>query len=251
MPTPIAPFISAVRSSVLGGGGAATPYSDILVDYGAFEVWIPSSMVDATIPAKITPDRDGSATGWDIQNSPGVITNTLVPYIDGANDVSTLLSASLISNFNGHIGSVFIWGKDNNPGDTSLRYLWRSAVNTSNEVTLAKLGGEHVFVYISGGVAKFDGVSPSSDFFSMGMSWKDGDNGDEVRCFYNGSYVFSFTGLGVWSGVLGASRIGVVGTSPGNVWNGWVDYPAIRFDSVWSDDDFSAIHAAAASAGAG
>ena len=78
------------------------------------------------------------------------------------------------------------------------------------------------------------------------------NNGNEVKCYVNGSLLQTITPVGAWTtDPIVSARIGAANGTPANVWDGHFAYCSVKFGSVWSPTDFLAMHNAATTAGAG
>lgn len=244
--------IQRLISTVLSGGGVAVPtYAEILRDtYGASEVYpltdIPSG---TTIHAFVSGGHDGILTGWDLQNTAGPVAGGSAPYSGGTGDVGNVLAIS--TDFNGAVGSAFIFGKVSDVADWSdgaTRELFNYKVNNNNWIRMYKHSTLGLDVYVAiGGVAKIIRTSTTTtDWFCLGVSWKDSANGNEVKAFFNGAQSGATqTGFGAWAGTIVTGVIGSSSASPAaNVWKGWLAYQAFKFGSIWTPTNFSDIYAA-------
>lgn len=245
-----------VFGTVFGGGGARRrSYSDILVDdYGASEVYPLVDIASGTaIPARVNTAYNGTLTGWDLQNASGPVAGTLAP-LSGAGDYGNIGSLALA--FNGAVGSALIYGKMDAAlwSDANDYYLCIHQVNANNTYRIYKSGVLGIRVYIAiGGVAKIVtlGVPASpSDWFCVGLSWKDSANGNEVKCFLNGSQGGATqTGFGAWTGTTTSHLVGALSTTPANPWHGLMAYHVFKFGAIWAPTDFSDMYAARLAAG--
>lgn len=227
-------------------------YAQILTeDYGADVVW---PLVDiasgTTITAYNNASYNGTLTGWDLQNAPGPVPGTLAPYSDGANDRGDGFSTALANIFNGSIGSMFMWCNiSSHVALGRILYLYSSSVN--NRIIIQNQNSGFLFYYQAGETPKsFDyGAVSTGQWFSLGMSWKDSNNGDEVNFYVNGNPAsLTFTGNGAFSGSLTGFGIGSNYDAGANVINGLMAYPTIKFGSIWTPTDFLNMHNAALTA---
>jgi hypothetical protein len=242
-------------SGLFGGGGNTKTYAEILVDdYGADEVWPLVDIASGTdIPAFVNSNRDGTLTGWDLQNAAGPVTDTLAPYSDGANDYGDIHTS------NGTDGLADIWD-----GEANL-FMWLNSDTgfwTDDAycyfLTLGNPGFEGFHVRKTGGneiAWKFKTVGLSqisqtpSGWFSLGLSISLSD--DEGKCFYNGSRQGAIHDLsGEAAGSITESWIMAESDGPFGVFTGWGAYVAVKFGSIWTPTDFQNMHDAAATAGA-
>lgn len=247
-----------------GKGGslanAARSYAEILRDdYGADEIW---PLVDiasgTTIPAFVNSARNGTLTGWDLQNAAAPVPGTLAPYSDGANDYGNIYTSNgttgLVDIWNGQLFSMFIWGLPVWASGTVRRIIDIRA-SSSNLLLFGKNDavGTVQYLYRANNVTKtinFSSESPSG-WHSFGMSVSLG--ADEFKAFFDGAQAGTTqTSLGTWSGTPASTQtnIGSSPTVPTNVWNGHVAYCAMIFGSIWTPAQFLAMHNAAATAGA-
>jgi hypothetical protein len=245
-----------------GGGEAARSYATILhEDYGADEVW---PLVDiasgTTIHAHVNGNRDGSLTGWDLQNAAGPVTGTQAPYSDGANDYGDIYTSNgsdgLNDIFDGGVGSIFMWLQTSSWTDGNYGVGLILYVDSGNSLALRKqnVNNEYYWRYEAGGTGHTHtkSVSPA-DWFSVGLSWnKDAGASGEVKFFWNGAQDGpTATGLGVWSGSLVSTRCSIgsaFGNGANNPWDGLLAYAAVKFGSIWTPTDFANMHAAATDA---
>ncbi|MBD3354305.1 MAG: hypothetical protein GF364_22675 [Candidatus Lokiarchaeota archaeon] len=249
--------------AVMGGGDAAVTrsYATILEeDYGADEVW---PLVDiasgTTIHAHVNSNRDGTLTGWDLQNAAGPVPGTSAPYSDGANDCGNIYTSNgsdeLADIFDPAEGSFLAWAKVQAASawtDGESRHILTLGPNSNNRIVLLKNATDNTVImsYKAGNHADQVVYNPfsSTDWFYIGMSWSVAD--DEVRAYLNGSQVGGTqTGLGTWAGDLTNALIGAYFSTTA-IWHGLLAYAAVKFGSVWTPTQFSEMHAAAATAGA-
>lgn len=254
-----------IGAGVIGGkAGVSLPsLSSILINtYGATEVW---PLVDissgTTITARSNAARNGVEAGWDLQNAAGPVTGTLAPYSDGLDanhDRGNIDSVSFRAIFTGTVGSAFVFAKVANAGvwtDGLTHHLIKFKADNNNQFYITKSStNNRIQVYTAiGGAAKIrniDAVS-TTDWFMIGISWKDSANGDSVVAYLNATPQAALTGYGAWAGT---PTINVIGADSGvasciQIWNGWLAYAAVKFGSVWSATDFTNIYAALAGAG--
>lgn len=244
-----------------GVGVGLRSYSDVLInDYGASEVWVLSDMTSGTtIPAKVSAARNGTATGWDLQNVAGPVPGTLTIYSDGANDKGDVYSASLAAIHNGAEISIFWW--------MYINVAWTEAVSRVCFILQAD-GNNRVVGFRpsspatgvmnletrGGGVLKTHAQSMAGEaagWHSYGISRS--ESADTAKFYYDGNLVSTQNTIGTWSGALNSSSclIGAVSTTPTLVWKGWLDYPCVKYDTVWNDADYLAMHNAAATSRGG
>ena len=251
------PVFQAAITKALGlSGGAVTPYSDILVNtYSASEVWPLVDISSGTvIAAKVNSARNGTLTGWDLQNAAGPVTGTLAPYSDGANDYGNLLTSGggvgLVDIFDGDVGIIFLFVKSD---ENATKYLARFRVDASNLIVLAnQTSGQMQFQRYAGGgtvLAAETYTYVGAGWYSVGMSWN--TVADEVKTYINGGLKGTYGSIGNFSGTIDTALIGAATTVPQFVLNGYLAYLAVKFGSIWSPTDFLAMHNAAATAGAG
>lgn len=256
-------------TSVLAPGtGTAKPsYSSILINtYGASEVW---PLVDiasgTTITAKVSSARNGTLTGWTLQNAAGPVPGTLAPYSHGSVDGSNIKTASFESIFSGQIGSMFIWGKifdatvqNDGTKDTLWYILGPSSLNyivlRKYEGTGANRGVIALTKWGNVDQSWFYATTATLNWFSLGFSWDKtaAAGAGEGKFYFNGTQQAGTKTFGTWDAgaliynVLGCSQVPNI-----DVFNGWMAYAACKFGSVWSPADFAGMHAAAATAGPG
>ena len=239
------------------GAPAVPTYAEILRDtYGASEIYPLTNIQSGTnIPAFISSAHDGMLTldSGILQNTPGPVTGTLAPLLDGSTGLWNIVNESIV--WNGAIGGIFIYGKVRAASvwsDGISRYLMSVQANANNRVLVYKLSGSSAIqCYISiGGVTKTVNISTTTtDWFCLGITWKDSNNGNEVKVYFNGSQVGATqTGFGAWSGAPTITRLGGISEDV-NVWDGWLSYRFSKFGSVWSPTDVTNIYIARLGAG--
>jgi hypothetical protein len=236
-------------------------YAQILVDdYGAAEVWpLVNIASGTTITAYVNAARNGTLTGWGLQNAAGPVPGTLAPYTDGVGDLGDVLTSGggvgLVDIFNGATGAVFGWVKKPAWDATSRTMFYvRNAPNTS-AIFIRELNatGFMRFEYVAGGTGETiqqSGLS-TTDWFSWALTWdiSAGASG-EVKAHINGSQIGSTaTTLGTWAGPITSAYIGAVAAGT-FLHLGHMAYYAIKAGSVWSGAEIAAMHAAAATSGA-
>ena len=236
------------RQGASGSTGVLTYANTLINTYGASEVW---PLVDissgTTINAFVNTARNGTLTGWDLQNTAGPVTGTLAPLSD-TTDSGDIQTASHTSLFDGDTGSLFIWAKATD-WTAGARVLFWMSVDGSTYVLLFRNGSNLVFHHRVGGTLKVITVASGdpTDWFSVGMSW-DTSGGGELKAYQDGVQVGTTqTGLGTWSGSLAVTRIGTDGS---NVWAGHMAYPCARYGNIWTAANMSGMHNDASTAGA-
>jgi len=244
----LAVFIAALSGS--GGAAPALPtYAEILRDtYGASEVYpltnIPSG---TTIHAFVSGAHDGTLSGWTLQNTAGPVTGTLAPTLDGTTANSDIGSLALI--WNGGMGGMFIFGKVSNVADWSdgvSRFLVSYKVDNSNYFQLSKHGTLGLEAWFSiGGITKvLRSAQTTTDWFSLGLTWKDSANGNEGKMYVNGAQVGATqTGFGAWAGTPTILRLGIASANS-SVWKGGLAYNTVKFGSIWSPTEMANAYAA-------
>lgn len=243
--------------------GAVATYAETLRDtYGASEVW---PLVDiasgTTINAFINSARNGTLTGWALQDAAGPVTGTLAPSSDGINDFGNIYTSGggvgLNDIFNGSVFSVIVWGKPTTWVTLGVqRRFIDIRADGSNLFLLTQTGttGQIQALYRAGGVTKSVTTATGSPagWVLYGLSVDSG--ADEMKVFFNGSQTGTTqTGLGTWSGgALNSTQtiIGAFSTTPSLVFDGHLSYVAFKFGSIWSPADHSDIYDAASTAGA-
>lgn len=246
------PRLRRLFAAVIGkGGGAATPYSSILInDYGATEVW---PLVDiasgTTITAKVNAARNGTLSGWTLQNAAGPVTGTLAPSLNGSTGDGSLNTLSLQAAFNGALGWMTIYGKVSAVGDWTdgtLRQLLDIKVDNNNRYAIYKGTVNNAIdcYMLAGGTGAARRITTSiTDWFHVLISW----NGTTGKVYFNATPQAGVT-LGTFTGAPSIYRIAVASTNT-SVWKGWMAYAAMGFGAVPSDADVAAMYAARLGAG--
>ena len=225
------------------GGGAVTPYEDILVNtYGASEVW---PLVDiesgTTVLAKVNSARNGSLAGFALQNTPGPVSGTLAPYADGSTCYIDLTSVSHKAIFNGQVGSLVFFLK---PDDTVDDYQVYWIKDGSNRIFITRTAATDTFNvnYAAGGTLQtWNYVFSSINWIMLSLTW-DLPN-DQLRLGFNGVTVDTKTGLGTFSGTPTSMVLAAQNTTPANPYKGWMAYVAVKYGSVWTPTQLEAMYA--------
>lgn len=229
-------------------GGVQLTYLEQLAQvFGASEIWPLVDIASGTPIAFISSARNGTLTGWDLQNGAGPVAGTLAPYSDGVNDYGNIYSASLASIFNGQEGSAMIWVKTNDWTEVN-QYGFVLLADGNNYIRLFIDSANRIdFAYKAGAVAKerYKSSVTESGWMCWGLSWS--KTADEVKAFYNGVQEgATFNSLGTWAGALASARIGAyIADLPGTSLDGFVAYCAFKFGSVWTPAQFLAMYLAA------
>lgn len=247
-----------------GGGGAAPTYAEILRDtYGASEIWpLVNIASGTTISAFINSARNGTETGWDLQNAAGPVTGTLAPFSGGAGDFGNIYSSGggvgLADILNGQEIALFAFFKANSAAvwsDATIRTIFELRAPGTNYAVIRKSSTSNQlnWFYGAGGVLKSGNITYSgTGWGSFGL--RASKAGDLVQSFIDGAPSTSATGLGNFTGAL-SSNLATIGafnaSTPTLIWHGWLAYAAVWFGSgnLPSDAEFAAMHAAAATAG--
>lgn len=236
-------------------GSAPNPsFSSILINtYGASEVWPLVDIVSGTtITAKVNAARNGTLTGWDLQNTAGPAPGTLAPYSDGVNDTGDIFTANLASIMNWTTFSVFIFAKATSFDVASAKIPFNFAVNGSNRFYAAidaTAKRKINFTYVGGGTVK---TFQSSNVL-VDNTWNSilqSVSGGTLIGAINGVSSGSIGSLVDATGTLAAARI-FTDTSGTSIVDGWPAYFALKVGSAWSVADALAMHTAVTTAGAG
>ena len=171
--------------------------------------------------------RNGAAAGID-WGYPGIGDGHTSAYFDGANDYVNVYSASLAAAFNGAEGTIIMWLKVHDVGvwtDGLRHFAVRLEADGNNNVSIMKTTTNQLYwYYVAGGVSlRPELIVTPTNFICTGLTWSK-DN-DRVKAFYNGPQAdVTKTGLGVWAGVLDATRtvIGALNTASVYSWYGYL-----------------------------
>lgn len=238
-------------------GKAVVPYEDTLINvYGASEVW---PLVDiasgTTITAKVSSNRNGTLTGWDLQNSAGPVSGKLAPYSDGVNDKGNILTSGLNSIFDGEVGWMAICLKAESAA------VWTDGASRGAFHVLAD-GNNYIKIYKPEAVSRlqlicrFGGAGASQQVFDIAHDWiqcvitwnkPEGEIGMYCQGILTGGIKTGFTST--WAGSLTNATIGALAAVPlSNVWKGNLAYAALGFGTALSAkqvadmyDDWSAL----------
>lgn len=249
-----------VIHGIASGGGAVATYATILRDtYSASEIF---PLVDiasgTTINAFINSNRNGTLTGWDLQNAAGPVTGTLAPYSDGVSDYGNIYTSGggvgLDDIFNGSVGAAVIWVNATDWGATTgIDMMLALAADTNNNIQIRKENAANriFYQYKAGGtIISHTENGVSGGWHMLGMSWDTGS--DEVKVFLDAGALATYNGLGTWAGNLSSSQalIGAWDTAPTFIFDGHLAYCAVKFGAVWTPADIANIYNAAAASGA-
>lgn len=236
-------------------GNRSQAYINTIVNtYGADEVW---PLVDiasgTTITASVNSARNGTVSGWQLQNAAGPVTGTLAPLSDGVNDYGDIYSSNLATLFDGSTGGWAIWAKVynanvwtdgvrrvamamSNDGGANQTYI-RKELNP-NQVTGFYEGNDQPFSrsYNSAGDTDWKLYALTWNFSSNRARFiVDGvQNGDDM------SITAATSGIGPSYTVIGANSISAV-----FVWHGWLAYAMFWAGTEPSVSDLLAIYNAA------
>lgn len=236
------------------GGDPGQDYADLLIDtYLANEVWRPTAILSGTtIPAQVASARDGTLTGWTLQNGTSPVAGEALksPFSDGDNDYGNLYTASLASLFDGAEGGFFGWAQVTDSAvwtDTEWRALLNVRVDANNGVLLRKTSAASAMqcVFSAGGTASAANVSSfnPTDWFSYAVTWSVSRN--EVMFYLNATQYATSNPPGTWVGTLTSAVFGAESSVPGRVWDGWLAYLAFWAGYAPTAANVAAMHAAA------
>lgn len=254
-----------IRSGFSAGAVITPTYAEVLRDtYLASEVWpLVNISAGTTISAFINSNRNGTLSGWALQNAAGPVTGTLAPSSDGVNDFGNIYTTSgvvgLQEIFNSSKGSMVIALQVSSAAiwtDGVIRKAIRiSAAGTANQIMIERIATNNRLraTYRAGSVTKsvdITGLS-TTGWLLVGCSWD--TVADEFKVYSGGSqFGATQTSLGVWSTPTLTSTGCVIGsntTSGDQSWSGWLGYAFVKFGSVWTAAEFTGINAALATAG--
>lgn len=150
--------------------------------------------------------------------SGGHLTNAYT--FDGTNDNVNIYSSDLNSAFNPSEGTLVLWAKDANL-DGANKQIIRLQADNNNYISIYRNGNVLAIIYSANNIQQYvplSSFSQGSSWFQIGLSWS--KSNDQVKIFINGAqYGSAQTGLGTWTGNLGAttSVIGAI-SSTGTTW---------------------------------
>lgn len=225
--------------SVFGGGLNASTYAQYLVSRGADEVW---PLVDiasgTTIPAFVNGARNGTLTGWDLQNTPGPVPGSLAPYLDGSNDKANIFTTS------GSVGlkevidfneiSLFSWIKaaDAATWTSGVRWIWRLQWGASDHIAIASTGSNALlFRRRQNGANKDITISSISSLNWMSVGLSISATSGEMKAYIDGAQAGStLTGIVSRTVVLDVAVLGALDllTPATQQWKGWLAYAALN-----------------------
>ena len=188
--------------------------------------------------------NNGSFSGVTL-DSANAIDGKRTPSFDGINDFVNIYTGGFASDFNGAEGAVMVWIKVANVGvwtDGTTDYIFNARVNNSNYIRITKmsLNSTLIMSYVAGGTAqsKTQNAFSYTGWLSIGISWS--ATNDEVKFYVNNYLIDTQTGLGTWSGSLGATTsvfgaFNIFGSIP---WNGYLSSCAIWKDVLTESQMF-------------
>lgn len=227
---------------VLGSGGAAVDpgqvYADwIIANYNPSAFWRVTdctSVNSPTIPAQLDSARDGTLSGWTLQNtaSPVAGETLLAPLSDGNNDYGDVFSSNgstgVADVFDGANGSLLAWAYPSVASitDGQIRYAITIETDTLSRVTIGKNSSNQWQMVHKGGatVRQVNAASPAmtSAWHMLGLTWI---SGSKVFAWIDDAqYDTDKNQPGAWTGTIDTATIGAKGTAPTLVWSGWLAY---------------------------
>lgn len=236
------------------GGGFATYAEQLVDDYGASEVW---PLVDiasgTTITAHMSSDRDGTLSGFDLQNDagPAGVSDSLLPYLDG-NDYGDIFTSSLASLFDSSAGGVFVIGKVPSAAwtDGAQRRIIQFSGSSGNEIFVYKntTSNQLVVWYRTQSALEISAANltidtSTTDYWSLALTW-DVSN-DESIVYWNGEQIHVAGASTAFAGAITAAYIGASSTSPGTPWIGNVGWPTLWAGTVPAKKTIADMHAIA------
>jgi len=167
-------------------------------------------------------------------------------FFNGTTSAVDVFDANFHNHFNGHEGTLVIWGKVLNAGvwtDSTARRLLRFRDNANNEIFFRRLSTDNrlnVSMDAGGVNVASDIITSTLDWFMMSATWSEA--ADEFKVYFNDAQnSVTVNGLGVWAGggmtadqtQLGANSINPVTSG----WSGFLahcmdwDYP-LELDKI-------------------
>lgn len=161
----------------------------------------------------------GLVNGWAVTPTdvtfgvPGIGDGRTAAHFNGVSSVINVYSADFVTAFPGAKGWLSIWGKVANAGvwtDGVPRRLFSFTVDSNNWLWITHNGDNNILIYYrAGGVSKYVNISglSTTDWFNVGMTWGDLNNGNSLKAFWNGVQSgATVTGTGVWAGTPISNR---------------------------------------------
>lgn len=153
-------------------------------------------------------------------------------YFNGSDSRVQLPAAAMdAAGFDGGLGGVIVQCQVDNPGvwtDGAIRYLFRAGANNNNDASIFIMANGNVgWRYRAGGVQKsttLGSISPTG-LITLGMTWRDFNNNDRVRFFYDGTQQGSTrSGNGTFTGSLlpALTNIGSYSDTSTSTWLGTI-----------------------------
>jgi hypothetical protein len=187
--------------------------------------------------------RTGTYHGVDLAQ-PGIEDGLTSAFYGGTGDYTDVYSASLAAAFNGGEVSVLLFFKVANVGvwsDGANRRLLTFQISSSNRILIQKntTTGLNV-IYTAGGSAKTlskTDITTNTDWICVLLTASKTAN--VAKMYINGVLSATSTGnLGTWAGTLLSTNtvIGSSGTTPTQVFNGWIGPVAIWDTALTADD---------------
>lgn len=218
---------------------AVTPYIDIVNGVESANLiahWPIKELSGTNIDnAEGTAARDATLSGVTLDSADGPFGEERAGLWDGLNDYIDIFTSSFDTAFDGSEMSVSLWFKVSGASvwtDGSYRMMIRIRVSGNNNLLIRKHTNNNRFdfFYRADATTEQQNVGSFTDTGWNHIVITASDADDEVKYYLNGSQTGSTdTGVGSWSGSLDSATcaIGATGTSPSQVWDGYLMYVAI------------------------
>lgn len=187
---------------------------------------------DGTVSAGVTFGATGGVTG-DSNTAATFVTNSNAQVAYGSwMDAPTALSGFIIGKTSVATGIAMLMSRD----DSGTARVWQLRLNA----------GKFEFVKIAGGVVTASSpLATYADgaFHDFGFTY----DGSSIRLYVDGAKVATTAAAGsLGTGIASRLFLGLLtsGSGASNFWNGVLDEAIYKAGTVWTDSDFTALHAA-------
>jgi hypothetical protein len=242
-------IVESGRSSPTRLVGGHSDYCDKILGYNPIAFWPLDEVVGGTALCMVNGAQSGTYQNVALYNTPGPDAPFYAPFFNGIDSLVDVLSAPLLSAFDGDEGTIMCWYKAFDASDWGVT---RSALfiiidaDTTDYVTIQhpNVAGQFVVSRLAngGGVSNGEpnGWTPT-DWQHVTMRYS--KTGDSVIYYRNGVQPYGAGGdLNFWTGAGDhTARIGMnifPGVAGPYWWHGWIQYVAL-WDSALAGADIA------------
>jgi hypothetical protein len=169
-------------------------------------------------------NRNGTYVNGVALNAGTFVDGNAAPSFDGTNDYVEIFSTSLQSAFPNNVGSLMVWIRPDSITDGVFRRAITIEINSSNRISIIKPStNNQIDITRLPGVYQGIGTT-STNWRQVVLTWNTTSN--VVNLYWDGSLAETFTASS-WSGSIANARIGSLGSSVSNLWDGSVAHVAL------------------------